>query len=299
MPHTDIGEKIKQLRLQRNMTQSELSGDLITRNMLSRVENGAALPSLPTVWYLAERLGVPAGFLLAEGADDRIWRKMNRIDSIRRALRSNDARLCLALCREQEGLNDADDEIYLIMAQCALTVAGEEFDAGHLHEACASLDEAVTYAERTIYDTSSIRGTATLYFRFMHRLSSMLYSETLDDVQFPLLGSDHPFGRYVLAREALEAGEERIVAAYLSVEGKNDVWQLHLSAHAELIKGKYEEAQRILFHLLHDEAARSEVLMYCAFCDLEICCREQGDFKGAYEYSQNKVALLEKMLRKA
>jgi hypothetical protein len=40
------------------------------------------------------------------------------------------------------------------------------------------------------------------------------------------------------------------------------------------------------------------VLMYCVFCDLEICCREQSDFRGAYEYSQNKVTLLERMLRK-
>ncbi len=298
MPHTDIGEKIKELRLQRNMTQSDLAGDQITRNMLSRVENGAALPSLPTIWYLAERLGVPAGFLLAEGADDRIWRKMNRIDRIRRALRSGDARLCLALCREDEGLNDADDEIYLIMAQCALTVAGEEFDLGHLHEACAALDEAVAYAGRTIYDTSSIRGTAALYFRFMYRLSSTLYSETLGEAQSPLSGSEHPFGRYVLAREALEAGEERTVAIYLATAGEQDVWRMHLSAHAELLRGYYEQAQRTLLHLLHAESARSEVLMYCIFCDLEICCREQSDFRGAYEYSQNKVALLEKMLRK-
>ena len=75
MPQNDIGEKIHRLRVKRKMTQAELAGDQITRNMLSRVENGAALPSLPTVWYLADRLGVPAGFLLAEGDDDRVWQK--------------------------------------------------------------------------------------------------------------------------------------------------------------------------------------------------------------------------------
>ena len=298
MPHTDIGEKIKKIRQQRNMTQSELAGDQITRNMLSRVENGAALPSLPTVWYLAERLGVPAGFLLAQGDDDRIWRKMGRIDSIRRALKNGDARLCLALCREDEGMSEADDEIYLIMAQCALAIAGEEFDFGHLHDACSALDEAVTYARRTMYDTSSIRATAALYFRFMHRLSSMLYSETLDEAQSPLLGSGHPFGCYVLAREALEAGEMRAVTSYLAAADKNDVWRMHLLAHADLLRGNYASAQQTLLELLRDESARSEVLIYCAFCDLEICCREQSDFRGAYEYSQNKVALLEKMLRK-
>ncbi|MBQ7398708.1 MAG: helix-turn-helix transcriptional regulator [Clostridia bacterium] len=299
MPHTDIGEKIKKLRVQRNMTQSDLAGDQITRNMLSRVENGAALPSLPTVWYLAERLGVPAGFLLAEGDDDRVWRKMNRIDGIRRVLRSGDARICLELCREDAEVSEADDEIYLIMAQCSLSIAQEEFHLGRLHQSCAALDSAVEYAERTVYDTTAIRQTAALYFRFMRGLSAMLYSETIADVDDPLIGCHDAFGRYVLAREALEAGEERRVAAYLKQQDENDLWQLHFSAHAAMVRGEYEKAEQTLRRLLHAEAARSEVLLYCVFCDLEICCREQSDFRGAYEYSQNKVALLERMLREA
>ena len=266
MLHTDIGEKIKRLRLQRNMTQSDLAGDQITRNMLSRVENGAALPSLPTVWYLAERLGVPAGFLLAEGDDDRLWRKMNRIDDIRRVLRSGNARICLELCREDAEVGQADDEIYLIMAQCALSLAREEFDAGHLHEVCTLLDHALEYARHTLYETSAIRQTVALYFRFMNRLSSMLYSEMLPQEIDALLGSEDALCR-------------------------------HLAAHAQMSRGDYVQAGELLTQLLHDESARSEVLMYCLFCDLEICCREQSDFRGAYEYSQNKVALLEKMLR--
>jgi transcriptional regulator with XRE-family HTH domain len=297
MPHTDIGEKIKKLRLQRNMTQSDLAGDQITRNMLSRVENGAALPSLPTVWYLAERLGVPAGFLLAEGDDDRLWRKMNRIDDIRRLLRSGNARICLELCREDAREGQADDEIYLIMAQCALSLAREEFDAGHLHEACTLLDHALDYAGHTMYDASAIRQTAALYFRFMNRLSSMLYSDVLTDTDDSLFGSEDDFGRYVLAREALEAGEMRRVEAYWQGGREEDPWCRHLSAHAAMLRGEYAAAGEVLLRLLHAESARSEVLMYCLFCDLEICCREQSDFRGAYEYSQNKVALLEKMLR--
>jgi len=297
MPHTDIGEKIKKIRLQRNMTQTELAGDQITRNMLSRVENGAALPSLPTVWYLAERLGVPAGFLLAEGDDDRLWRKMNRIDDIRRVLRLGNARICLELCREDAEGGEADDEIYLIMARCALTLAREELDAGHLHEACTLLDSALEYAKNTVYDTSAVRQTASLYFRFMRRLSSMLYSEVLSGEEDALLGSEDDFGRYVLAREALEAGEMRRVDSYLRTGDGQSPWCRHLAAHARMLEGKYAEAGELLLQLLHDESARSEVLMYCLFCDLEICCREQSDFRGAYEYSQNKVALLEKMLR--
>ena len=46
-----IGEKIKRLRTAKLMTQSELVGREITRNMLSRIENGAAQPSMATVKY--------------------------------------------------------------------------------------------------------------------------------------------------------------------------------------------------------------------------------------------------------
>ncbi len=297
MAHVDIGEKIKKLRIHRKMTQAELAGDQITRNMLSRVENGAALPSLPTIWYLAERLEVPAGFLLAEGNDDRVWRKMSRIDGIRRVMKTGDARICLELCREDG--DNADEEIDLIMAQCSLRLAIEAFEKGRLREVCATLDEAIQYAARTMYDTSSIRQTATLYFRFMHRLSPTLVSEVLHSTDDILIGSSDAFGRYVLACEALEYGEMRRVDAYLCTnELQEDGWLLHFRAHVEVSRGNYHQAQQALLQLLHSERSNGEVLLYCVFCDLEVCCRETGDFKGAYEYSQNKISLLEKMLQK-
>ena len=41
----NLGEKIKNLRISKNITQSALSGAKITRNMLSQIENGKAMPS--------------------------------------------------------------------------------------------------------------------------------------------------------------------------------------------------------------------------------------------------------------
>ena len=42
----NVGEKIRKLRLEKMMTQSELSGDQVTRNMLSLIEKDKAVPSL-------------------------------------------------------------------------------------------------------------------------------------------------------------------------------------------------------------------------------------------------------------
>ena len=61
-----IGQKIKELRNKAGLTQSELCRDFITRNMLSRIEHDAALPSLGTLCELCQKLGISADVNLAE-----------------------------------------------------------------------------------------------------------------------------------------------------------------------------------------------------------------------------------------
>ena len=40
-----LGQKIREARQSKGMTQKELVGDYITRNMLSKIENDSAIPS--------------------------------------------------------------------------------------------------------------------------------------------------------------------------------------------------------------------------------------------------------------
>ena len=63
-----LGEKLRQARQEANLSQRALCGGEITRNMLSRIENGAAQPSMKTLRYLADRLGKPVSFFLDEQA---------------------------------------------------------------------------------------------------------------------------------------------------------------------------------------------------------------------------------------
>ena len=58
-----LGQKIKAVRLERGMTQKELAGDTITRNMLSKIENDSATPSVRTLEHLAGALGLPTEYL--------------------------------------------------------------------------------------------------------------------------------------------------------------------------------------------------------------------------------------------
>ena len=65
-----LGKKIRQFRIDKKITQQELVGDFITRNMLSQIENDIATPSIKTLQYIAEHLEVPLSFLMINEHDD-------------------------------------------------------------------------------------------------------------------------------------------------------------------------------------------------------------------------------------
>ena len=65
----DLGEKLKNVRLEAGLSQRQVCGERITRNMLSQIENGSARPSMDTLRYLADRLGKPLGYFLDTDSD--------------------------------------------------------------------------------------------------------------------------------------------------------------------------------------------------------------------------------------
>ena len=65
----ELGQRLKQARLEAGLSQRQLCGEEITRNMLSLIENGSARPSMETLRYLASRLGKPMGYFLEKQRD--------------------------------------------------------------------------------------------------------------------------------------------------------------------------------------------------------------------------------------
>ena len=64
----ELGEKIRLARLEAGLSQRQLCGEEITRNMLSQIEHGTAKPSMKTLTFLAARLDKPVGYFLDEEA---------------------------------------------------------------------------------------------------------------------------------------------------------------------------------------------------------------------------------------
>ncbi|WP_259384109.1 helix-turn-helix domain-containing protein, partial [Bacillus thuringiensis] len=61
-----LGEKIKTLRKEKKLTQTDLAGSELTKSMLSQIENGKATPSMKTLQYIADKLECETSFLLEE-----------------------------------------------------------------------------------------------------------------------------------------------------------------------------------------------------------------------------------------
>lgn len=61
-----LGERIKVLRKELKMTQTDLAGNEMTKSMLSQIENNLAMPSMKNLQYLASKLGKPISYFLED-----------------------------------------------------------------------------------------------------------------------------------------------------------------------------------------------------------------------------------------
>src|SRR5215472_7586274 len=65
-----LGERLRQLRVAAGMTQTELAGDRFSKEYVSQIERGKTRPTPETIEWLADRLGIDAGFLASGVATD-------------------------------------------------------------------------------------------------------------------------------------------------------------------------------------------------------------------------------------
>lgn len=64
---SNLGERIKKLRKEKKLTQTEVVGERLTKGMLSLIENGKAQPSMESLRFIANQLNVEVSYLLDDG----------------------------------------------------------------------------------------------------------------------------------------------------------------------------------------------------------------------------------------
>ena len=146
-----IGSQILQARQAAGLSQRELAGTTITRNMLSLLEHDQAKPSLDTLQELAKRLGKPVSFFLGE--DCPRVEGLDELRLARQAYRERAYARCLDHLEEIPEGELLEPERRMLRLQAALELAAEALEEGKdrycrtLLERCGPWLEQCPYAK--------------------------------------------------------------------------------------------------------------------------------------------------------
>jgi transcriptional regulator with XRE-family HTH domain len=259
----ELGEKLKQARLEAGLSQRQLCGEEITRNMLSLIENGSAKPSMKTLQYLAGRLGKSVSYFLEETA---VLSPNQQIMASARQLYDDgnfaEADQLLESYRAPDPVYDREKEILWVLLRLELA------------------KEAIRQ-ERFLYAAELLKQMPVDVFYL---------AEDLHRRRLLLLGS---IPGQKVADLLPSIDEELLLRAQETLADKDLSRAIHLleamdhrnSPKWHLLRGtvclKQEQWSEAADHLQQAEAAFPKEA--CPL--LETCWRELGDFRKAYEYA--------------
>lgn len=241
-----FGEKLRHAREEAGLSQRQLAGEEMTRNMLSQLEHDTARPSMKSLQYLARRLGKSVGYFLEEEEGQL------PLDGIRKLFEDGQFRKAL---EQLENIPESC-EGNLLWNLCALALARESVSQQRLVYARQLLQDT----RRTPYWTQELEAARLLQL-YLAQGSS----------QPPV-----PENSWVdaLARHALEK-EHRQAAAILDAFPRQDMtWHL---ARGQAYEQAGEFGQAVDCYLPWEEKQPLQVLPR-----LENCYRELGDYQKAY-----------------
>jgi transcriptional regulator with XRE-family HTH domain len=259
----ELGQRIRQARQEAGLSQRQLCGEEITRNMLSLIENGTARPSMDTLRYIARQLGKPVGWFLEEAASPN----HDCITEARSCYTQKEyTRALEILDRFQLPDELLEKEYALLYALSSMGAAAQAMETGKKVYAAQLLEKAWDMGQRTPYFGEALQRQWCLFMYKTGQQDPKQLVSQLPEMETELL----------LRAEAADTYEEK--ARLLdAVTEPTPRWNL-LRGIAALELQDYETATRNLL------AAESDYPKE-AIPALERCYREQEDYKQAYLYA--------------
>jgi tetratricopeptide (TPR) repeat protein len=184
-----LGERLRQLRVAAGLTQTELAGDRFSKEYVSQIERGKTRPTQGTIEWLADRLGVDAGFLANGVATDertRLEGALSRAEALYEAqedeeaaaafeplaaaaratglpelqvralvgsglakMRVGDHRAALELLNDARAISEAEPFSDVERADVLLRLGGCRYQLNSIQTALALFNEALGLAERS------------------------------------------------------------------------------------------------------------------------------------------------------
>lgn len=274
-----LGEKIRSARQSRGITQSQLAGDRLTRNMISRIETGTANPSLDTIKYLAKNLSLPVSYLLSEDDDLLFYEKKEKISVIYSAYTAKDYSYCI---EKIDSLSGIDDELAYILAVSLFERGKKNVIRGALRSAVEDFDRAEKTAQLTVLSTVHITSVMKMYRSIASNIQAPLLE--FDDAEYMdgLYGTfDYDMYRYLIQD--------------YDYEFRDDGIRLHAIAKKLIRERRYSDAVSKLLEASEISASKgyNSFVVFGIYADLEQCYKQLFDFENAYRYATKRMSMLE------
>lgn len=257
----ELGQRIKDARTRLGLSQRQLCGDVITRNMLSQIENGAARPSMDTLSYLAKQLGKPVSYFLEE--DTVTSPNQGLMREARQAFAAGNFEQVTALLEQYWGSDEQFDwEKEYLLALSRIAMAREALEANRKIYARELLNKALD--AETPYFGPEQEAVCRLL------LAKAGESCPIPDLTPALISK---------ARAALEYGDPERAGEYLQAADSQDTaqWQL-LRGEVYLALKQYEKAAACFHKVEKSEEEQVDT-------QLEQCYLGLEDYKTAYLYA--------------
>ncbi len=292
-----LGEKIKEARIEHHMTQKDVVGDYITRNMLSKIENGSATPSIKTLEYLAGRLGLPSSYFLSDMSGDT--ESPVGIEGARRAYQTGDYEGAIkALDAYGIRRSTNPDEEALLRTLCCTALAREAQRRSDDVTARAYAREALKHSREGIYRDAMAEAECCQILMLWALRNGGDFEEYEARYQEALSGggfvSRQPMVRALYDCE--ELGVETAAAELPDPESFTDPWAeavcCHILGRAALDRGDSEQAAELLAKA-EEKAVLSQDLRLCGdvYAALEQVYHSKEDYRRAYESASKRLAL--------
>ena len=262
-----LGQRIKQARLEAGLSQRQLCGEEVTRNMLSQIENGAAQPSMTTLAYFASRLGKPVSYFLDEEAVCSPNQEI--MDRAREAVLGGKPDAALEMLCDYRKPDEIFDAEFQLLHRLAALASAEE----------AAARGQVAYAAQLLEELGRIEGGYCPEELERRRLLCLakVRPQLRGDICRNLPCRDEEM--LLRARDTLDRGELDRAAAFLeTADNHNGAEWNFLMGEVYIARGKFAEAAAC-YHKAEDVFPEKSALR------LEHCDRELENFKQAYFYA--------------
>lgn len=273
-----IGEKIRKRRTELLLTQEAASSGIVTRNMLSLIENGGASPSLETLSKLAKRLELPVEYLISDGDDLFPFLKFKNAERMRYLFRSGRYAECAELIST---LGGTDDETEYLLTDCCFRLGKKAVINGSLATAEGYLRTSAEHSNKTAYETERIRTLTSLYLAICKNIQSPLLEFNADEYSADF-------------SEMSEYELTRYISGDTTYDYKNPLFAKHMEAKRFIHANNPTAALSVLRELEEHKspAEYNALVIFGVYGDIEQCAKKLCDYETAYRYSQKRMTLM-------